>query len=615
MQRDAWQNQRRSESNERNLPDTEIRTNQLAAVLEAMTDAVIIFDDTGQVLHTNTAARLLFAPDAPAQATAYPLGIASITAYDEQDQPLPIERWPQHRILRGETLMGPNIVDIRIRRSDGYQRQLSVSGAPVQGTDGHTSGAICIFRDATERRQIEQRLRDTLHILLAVAEALMLTPDQAGDDTQEPSSARNAVAARLAELTCRAMGCERATLFGREASTDLLRPLTVAGFSPEQEQQWWARWRNPIRLSEHLDAATIARLRAGETLVLDLTQPLFSGRSYAADVQQALVAPLLSEGELIGILSLDHGSTTHNYTTDEIALAGAIAQFTALAIERGRMLHERAETQANVLALRAANQRMDEFITLAGHELRTPLTTIKANTQITKRYLMGFTLAEQAPIGEPNRQVILAGSPGQFARIRRLIERTENQIERLNQLVNDLLDVSHIQTGRLQLRLAPGDLVAITRQVVATERQAYPARTLTFTPPGEAAAPMYADTGRIAQVIRNYIANAVKYSRSDQPIAVTLRLEGTKARLLVHDAGPGLSAEKQQGIWERFHQAPGITQQSGSRIGLGLGLYISRTIIELHRGEVGVTSAPGAGSTFWFTLPLASNTPEHNRDP
>src|SRR5579885_574179 len=122
---------------------------------------------------------------------------------------------------------------------------------------------------------------------------------------------------------------------------------------------------------------------------------------------------------------------------------------------------------------------------------------------------------------------------------------------------------------------------------------------------------VYADPDRINQVLTNFLTNALKYSPETMAVTVAMRIEqeNERAEVQVRDHGPGLSAEQQAHIWERFYRAPGIEVQSGSGVGLGLGLYISRSLIERQSGTVQVTSVPGEGSTFSFTLPLATDAP------
>jgi len=176
-------------------------------------------------------------------------------------------------------------------------------------------------------------------------------------------------------------------------------------------------------------------------------------------------------------------------------------------------------------------------------------------------------------------------------------------VERQNRLVGDLLDISRIRAGKLDYHEAPADLTAIVREAVEAQRLSWATREISITLP-DVPAPIKADADRIGQVVTNLITNALKYSSDSEAVAVTLVRSAAHARVAVCDHGPGLSAEQQQHIWDRFHRVPGIQQQSGSGGGLGLGLYICRQIVEHHGGEVGVESTKGHGSTFWFTLPL-----------
>jgi signal transduction histidine kinase len=186
-----------------------------------------------------------------------------------------------------------------------------------------------------------------------------------------------------------------------------------------------------------------------------------------------------------------------------------------------------------------------------------------------------------------------------------LAERLQHSLHRLGHLVDDLLDDSCIQEGRLDLRLAPADLCAIVRTVVEEQRALAGTRPIHLELPGAQPCLVTVDACRIEQVVTNYLTNALKYSQNAQPVVVRLQVDGEMVRVSVRDEGIGVVAAEQTAIWGRFHRAAGSTIQSGSDIGIGIGLHICKTIIEAHGGQVGLASEVGKGSTFWFALPLS----------
>jgi len=176
----------------------------------------------------------------------------------------------------------------------------------------------------------------------------------------------------------------------------------------------------------------------------------------------------------------------------------------------------------------------------------------------------------------------------------------------MNGLVDDLLDVSRIQQGHLELRLAPCDLGAVVEEIVEEQRALWPARAIVLER-GDAPAPVYADPDRIGQVVTNFVTNALKYSDEDRSVRVDVARQGAEVCVRVRDEGPGLTVEEQATLWERFRRVHGVTVRSeggGAGGGIGLGLYISKMLVEEHQGRVGIDSAPGVGSTFYFCLPL-----------
>jgi PAS domain S-box-containing protein len=571
-----------------------LRASELEAVFESITDAVLLFSTEKQILRMNTATRELLVVNQQPDYPSLPANkrISLLEMHDEHGHLLTEEEWPMTRILHGEVLKGSNLSDVIIRTLEGREIALSVSGAPVRNHEGELIGALCICRDVTEQRQLEKRTQATLTTLLDMAEALVLVSDsttgKSGEFAPVPTSK---IAHRMADLTCRVLGCKRVSITAVELETEVLNPIAVVGLTPGQERQWWDEQRQGARLSDGPDSSLVAKLRANEVALLDLTQPPYSSQPNPFNIHTLLMAPMMVGNQLVGLLALDYGGLEHEYTTDEIALTKAVAKLAALVIERDRLLRERAESRANELALREANRRMDEFLGMTSHELKTPLTSIMGNTQLTVRQLRNSML--------------------NFQKMQGMLESTERQIKFLDRLVNDLLDISRSQEQHLEVNLTPSNLASIVREAVEECRRTAPNRVITLAIPDELIAPVLADTDRIHQVMRNYLSNALKYSPAEKPLQVTLQVDEKNARVSVRDEGTGLSPHEQTQVWERFyrvHRAGTPGPSSSSDAGLGLGLYICKAIIEQHQGNVGVESTPGAGSTFWFTLPLAPIT-------
>ena len=244
-----------------------------------------------------------------------------------------------------------------------------------------------------------------------------------------------------------------------------------------------------------------------------------------------------------------------------------------------------------------AEQRIEEFLDLASHELRTPLTTIKGNLTLAKRFLLNCL--REVPTDQERLK-------SRLQEIQTMLERADQQADIQNRLLSDLQDATRLTSRRMKLMFTLCDLSSITQRVVEEQRSMAAARTIRLDMPSATPISITADAYHIGHTISNYISNALKFSSHESCVVVRVQLLGDYARLAVEDAGPGIPPDEQPRVWERFYRVPGIERRSGASVGLGLGLYLCRTIIKEHHGQVGLESTPGKGSTFWFTLPLAA---------
>jgi signal transduction histidine kinase len=247
-----------------------------------------------------------------------------------------------------------------------------------------------------------------------------------------------------------------------------------------------------------------------------------------------------------------------------------------------RARRKQYEVRDLLRALESAVAQRDEFMSIASHELKTPLTSLKLQTQVGERSLARGDPAFQSP-----------------ENLRKLLGSTSKQLDRLGRLVEDMLDVSRVNTGKLSLAPERMDLSALVMDVLDRFRSQLVEVGCEVTAEIDSDVVGLWDAYRIEQVASNLLSNVIRYSRG-APVHVSLVREGENAVLEVRDSGPGISIEDQKKIFDRFERAANAKHVRG----LGLGLYISKQIVENHGGKIEVDSRPGEGSTFRVTLPL-----------
>ncbi len=225
-------------------------------------------------------------------------------------------------------------------------------------------------------------------------------------------------------------------------------------------------------------------------------------------------------------------------------------------------------------------QKKDDFISIASHELKTPLTSLKTSLQLMDRM-------KDDP--KPDR-------------MSKLIGQANRSMDKITELVNELLNVSRIKQGQLQLNKTTFNMYALLENCCNHLNMSGKHEIIIE---GDKDVQVQADQNRVEQVIVNFVNNAAKYAPFSEEIFINVHREADKVKVSVRDTGPGIADDKQPHIFDRYYRADyGLKQGQG----LGLGLFISAGIIKRHGGQIGVDSELGKGSTFWFTLPLGKET-------
>jgi signal transduction histidine kinase len=340
-----------------------------------------------------------------------------------------------------------------------------------------------------------------------------------------------------------------------------------------------ARRTNRIRKGEGVLGQTAITLESVQ--VPDITVPgAYAGRLrenlIESGIRAILAVPMVYEGRLIGCLGVTRNHPG-DFPGDTIELLRTFATQSALAIQNARLFHE---IEDKSLQLEAASQHKSEFLANMSHELRTPLNAIIGFSEVLSERMFGELNEKQE---EYLKDIHASG-------------------QHLLSLINDILDLSKIEAGRMELELTDFDLPATLDNALILVRERAGRRSITLQtavdgPLGQ----VRADERKIRQVVLNLLSNAIKFTPEGGRIEVAAVPKDGSVEVSVSDTGVGIAPEDQQAVFEEFRQV-GTAEKKAE--GTGLGLTLCRKFIELHGGRIWVKSQVGVGSTFTFTIPV-----------
>ena len=357
-----------------------------------------------------------------------------------------------------------------------------------------------------------------------------------------------------------------------------LEPAAVAGPDVDLAESWMASAgsRAP-RLGEGLVGGVAATASSRFASAADIPTGDVDGMR-ALDLEWLLGVPILAGGRLLGVLAT--AARSDRPVDDRVRrLAEAIADRAGPALQNAQLW---SDLQDRMTREQAAQRIKDDFLSIVSHELRTPLTSIQGYSQLLEARLRTERNDESKEMS--HLRVI------------------RSQVSRMRRLVDDLLDVSRIdRRGGVSIEPIDFDIAEEVREAVARIGREQTDRRIEISAP--AALQVHADRDRLDQVLSNLLENAVKYSPDGGPVQVSVEGRGAEVEIRVTDTGVGIPAEHRENVFERFYQADG--DAGGRRFGgLGLGLYISRAIVDAHGGRIwAAANRDGGGSIFAFRIP------------
>ena len=517
---------------------------KLAAIVESSQDAIISKTLQGIVKSWNTAAEHLF-------------GYTEKEAIGKHITMLiPQNRLQEEDLILSKIRIGEKVEHyetIRLHK-DGTEIHVSLTISPIRDNKANIIGASKIVRDISQQKEAESRLQkyaDNLELLNSVGKAVSESLDV------------NHILQKAADATTRLTGAAFGSFFynkvnekGESHTIYTLSDADKGSFAKSDVPQDTAVFHPTFSSS-------------GILRVDDITQDDRYGHNMPYygyfPMKSFLSVPVVSNsGRLVGGLFVGHPEAG-KFSKDHESLVESVATQAGIALDNAQLYEE----------IKTLNAKKDEFIGLASHELKTPLTSITAYLQVLAR----------SQTDESDRN---------------FVTKSINQVNKLSALVSDLLDVSKIEAGKLQLAHESFDLRDLLNESIELIELSHREHRITLNTSIEHLI-VQGDPQRIEQVLINLMTNAIKYAPSSFDIDISFECTENAVKIGVKDKGIGLQTDNLEQIFSRFYRVDGLSPHMS---GLGIGLYISREIIERHNGKIWVESDYGHGSTFWFTLPV-----------
>lgn len=515
--------------------------------IEYLSEALIFFDAGGKIQYANARGRELL------KLNGNPVILSAIIGYRAEEIRPRDARWGHGPIQVKSTLKDPGtgqqIYLSLFRTLEGY---VAVS----EGVDG-----VATRRLDEEINKCNEQLRLTYDVQTQITRSINL------DETLD------AVVKNVPQM----IGLENCIIFIIE-DNEIVEVKTT-----ERLKKKFGKFR--VSMDELI--ATRKALETGQAIVIEDISQYSEISKRMVDMVGArtgIILPLAARGKMIGAIWLYNTGEPKTYSKDDVARAKALSNQVASAVDNAMLFNElsraKGELEASYERLKSLDRMKMEFFTVISHELRTPLTTIKGYAELIRDGMLG-------PVNDQQRD---------------RLSRIDSSVDRLTSIVESLSDLSGVASKQYAGEKIPVSLNELIDEVVRGIVFVAEAKQIPITVDIPLKLPMVnVDRNRIQQVFLNILNNAIKYTSAGGKISIVARDKGDHLLVSIHDTGIGIPGEDLENIFSGFYHAG--YKLSYEYKGVGLGLAISRQIIQNHGGKIWAESEPGKGSTFYFTLP------------